>query len=442
MENKGVLHLVKKIRRDYHNKTYVNWSKEGKTDSVRLFKDELIEKIQELKSLGYKQIKHTTIRKKCSPKSFSVTTYDKYVILTYYDGNDYYRYITNYKDDKKNDPETYQIKVFGDFHTRFKKRTNKTLIEAFGSTGQYMKVCVPKNFYYINLDYPKETFINHVGKVDFSSMFPACACGKLPTAKGSKVVEGYVKPNKDYPFAFYPDSGHCAEYGVFDTHEWTNSKYVKHTLLNKEKYQGEIFKEDRKTILMKASKETLDEEMSYQYDIKQSFPKDSKEYKSAKLFLLKIIGMFEQNKKEAYEKKPFAHLAAVIKCRAIKKMLDLINKVGDENVIQIILDGMIYKGKEAHGTKDKYLGACIQEFTDGEFIQLGCNEYIIKDKKSIDGAHAGYDIRTDGEPIDRYDNLLTITKWRKSKKMDYLNYLREIVEVEEIKNEKKEIKDK
>ncbi len=428
---------IDKIHREHHNKVYINWSKEGKTDT-RLFKEELISKVEELKSLGYTQVKHSTIRKNYKPLTFSILARDKYIILTYYDGSKYYKYVTNYKDDKKNDPDIYKVKVFKEFHDRFKKRTNKTLKESFGSIGQYIKVCVPKNFYYRNSDYPTKTIIRNVGKLDFSSMFPSTACGKLPTTEGLIMLEGTVKPNEEYPFAFYVKSGHTAEYGVYDTHDWINSKYKEHILLNKENYQGDIYLSPDKdrTILMKASTETLDDEMLFQYNVKQSFPKDSKEYKSAKLFLLKIIGMFEQNKKQAYDEKPFAHLAAIIKCRAIKKMFDLINTVGDENVIQIILDGMIYKGKEAYGTKDKYLGACVQEFVDGRMIHLGINGYIIQDDNHIDGAHAGYDIRTDGKNIDEYDTLTDIMKWKKSDKVDYLQYLNTLVNVEEIRYEK------
>ena len=38
------------------------------------------------------------------------------------------------------------------------------------------------------------------GKLDFSSHFPSCACGTLPNANESKVIDGYAEPTEEYPF--------------------------------------------------------------------------------------------------------------------------------------------------------------------------------------------------------------------------------------------------
>ena len=105
---------------------------------------------------------------------------------------------------------------------------------------------------------------------------------------------------------------------------------------------------------MKAADEKL-VELRKHYDIKNTFDKNTDEYKKAKLVLNKFIGMFEMNYESGYKTAPYAHLAAVIKWRANIKMFNLINKIGEENIIQVIVDGIIHKGN-AVGSKEKQLG--------------------------------------------------------------------------------------
>ena len=76
-----------------------------------------------------------------------------------------------------------------------------------------------------------------------------------------------MQPTEEYPFAFYA-SGHCAEYGVFDTHEWLGSPLFPYLfrLDQREDYAfNPLSDEEELTILMKASDYTMDSVWNYFY---------------------------------------------------------------------------------------------------------------------------------------------------------------------------------
>ena len=398
--------LIRQQQQEYHEKTYVYFRKEAEKHKLKqqAFKD----KVDELIACGYQQIHKTTVRKHWKPNTFSLAKDDHKLSLCVYDGKEYGYCFTNYKDDSKNN---ITANPMPQFKKDFKDRTSKSLIEAFGKSQHDMKVCVPKFIDYKSGYFANYTWYNHVNKEDFSSHFPSQCIGVLPTANGMLEIDGHRKPDAEYPFAFYPDTGHIAIYGEFDTHDCKAMRYFEG--MGKDRlFKPDYDKEDKHTILMKAAEYSMAPEIQAAYDRKNSAVKGSPEYKDNKLFLLKFIGQFEQNNAKFYESMPFAHIAAVVKWRANIKMMSLIRQIGPEHIIQICVDGIIHDGKP-QGVKEKKLGNLITEYENARFIQRGFNQYIITDGAKEDRIHSGLDINIDKD----------IIQWKASPKMNFVRHM-------------------
>ena len=267
-----------------------------------------------------------------------------------------------------------------------------TMRSCFGSDTDamfYRYICKP--FYYLNQSYCGMVH-PHVSYADFCSQYPTNLCGALPHLRGMKIVDGRVAPNRKYPFAFYPDTCSLAEWDVqkgrlkYDTLRWRSSPFIK-CMLSPEQIKLALTKTDTKTILLKPAKYKLDYAMNYFYNKRKEDPR-------AKLVMNSFIGFLHQRGydkqkideegnvvtnaagKVKYEGRyKYAHIAAVVLARANQRMLDLIDKVGAENVIQIAVDGCIYMGKEAYGVEEKKLGNLHQECVDEQFRIIGVNQY-------------------------------------------------------------------
>lgn len=409
---------IKKQRQQYHNKKYVNFGKEAK--KTKLTKDQLEAKLEELTDLQYQCISHSTIRANIKPMTYSLCYNDHNITLTTYDGQQYRWYTTNYHDDAKNKDTGYP---FAQFRKDFLARTGKTMTEAFGATDQSMKICCPMPLYYQNLFYAKNKWINHVKKEDFSSHYPSNAIGYLPDASTAKEIKGRVKPDEIYRFAFYIKSGHVAEYGRFDSHDYMRAIKIYSAKVSREidfPKNYDISDDEEITILMKAAKYNIDPEIQATYDRKNNCPKDSEEYKQAKLFMLKFIGQMEQCDPLRYQGYPYAHIAAVIKWRANIKTFRTLKFIGEDKIIQVCVDGFIHQGKIA-GCKEKALGNLITEFDDARFIQRGINQYILKQGDKEDRKSSGLDVNINDDDI---------SHWQASPKVKFLEYMQEKYKME------------
>lgn len=360
----------------------------------------------------------TTIRKKMPPKSFTLALrHDTMVTLATFDGTKYEFYSSHIKDAKNKDTSS----PMPMFKKQFLDRTGKTLVEAFGKTDQYFKVCVPQPIYYQSSLYPDYKKLKGVCKEDFSSHYPSCASQKLPDANTAKVVNEYVLPDEEYEFAFYPETGHIAIYNELDSHKYIREQNLYGAEIGpNRKFKTDYLGRETKTVLMKAAKEKIVELETY-YDIKNNCLKGTPEYDHAKLFLNKFLGMFEQNDPKSYNSLPFAHLAAVIKWRANIKMFKLIKRIGAFNIIQVVVDGVLHFGP-AVGTNEKKMGNLICEEENATFIQRGINQYIVFGKK-ITKCHAGLDVNIESD---------NIKDWKASEKIMFKKYINSIIELEEI----------
>lgn len=321
-------------------------------------------------------------------------------------------YTWNNLDDKKNASESEgpfvkpgQTSAFL-VNKTFKARTGKTLKEAFGYSD--LRDCVPKPFYYINSRY-KCSPLTGVSKADFSSNYPSHFIGKLPTTIDSILVSGVAEPTEEYPFAFYIKSGHCAEYQKFDTRLW--SKYpIMERICTNELTSGfripkylDIEPEQEQTLLCKASEYELTEEMLYFYNIKNTSDKDSEEYNQAKLVMNAFIGyLHPKGNRKSFK---LFHLAAVCIARANQKMLETCLQIGTKDILQVIVDGIIYF-ENGFECQEKDIGNLVKEIESKDFCMRSINQYMFRDNdKIIDFKLSGYEDAMK-DKITNFENLI------------------------------------
>lgn len=416
---KILLSITRRQQKQYHKRKYVLFSREAKKKKIT--HDEYIAIIKELLNKGFKQIPVTTIRNMWENNCFSVAHKNNTLTIMVQE-NDEFKFFHSNTDDNKNKVTSNPMPKI---RNRFKNRTFKTLEQAFGRTEQYFKICVPQNLYYKSPLFGNRVMINNVCKEDYSSHYPSCAVGLLPDANQSFIIDRYEKPNEEYQFAFYPETGHIAVYNEFDTHNYIRMQEIYGAPEDKDRLFKTNYKgKETKTILMKASHYTL-AELKDIYNIKNTTQKGTKEHDDSKMDLLKFVGQFEQNNPKHYKSTPFAHLAAVIKWRANVKMFNTIKKIGPDNVIQIIVDGIIHRGNPI-GNDEHYLGNLVCEESNAKFIQRGINQYIVFGKETIK-CHAGLDVNIESD---------NINDWAASPKVKFLDYVKTFVNVEEIGYEK------
>lgn len=335
-------------------------------------------------------------------------------LYTYTKKDGFVIYTTNILDDRKNHGEIKSdSNALKYVRKRFENLNNITMLKAFGTVEEEIKYCVPRQF---TVEQPIgfDKVFDKLSAVDYSSHYPSCICGRLPTSINSKRFKGTVKPNEEYPFAFYIRSGFVAEYGVFDSHIWAtplNKKYTPNLFTAKQ--NPYIDPEDDETVLMKASDYTLDEVYKYYYN-KRKIDED------AKLVMNASIGCMHRRE---YRKDKYAHLAAIALGRANSKMLDLAAKIGPKDLIQICVDGVLYKGDKVFGSENKEMGELHQEFTGLSGRYAGFNKYIIKDLEGnvIKDVHGNCNIDSrNGMYIKNVSDFSDIDYWIK------VNYLEDI----------------
>ena len=232
----------------------------------------------------------------------------------------------------------------------------------------------------------------------------------------------YVQPDSEYEFAFYPDTGHVAIYGEFDSHNFNSYIKTYSAKVAVGKFKPDYYGTDTRTILMKRSEHSLKEEILHFYEQKCNSPKNSLEYYDSKIFLLKFIGMLEQCSSKMYSAYPYAHLASVIKWRSNIKMFKTLQQIGFRNVIQVCVDGVIHAG-DGVGSVTNKIGELNVEVTDAYFVQRGINQYILKGEKFKEVKHTGLDVNIES------NNVMT---WLASEKVDFLTYIKKKYVIEEL----------
>ena len=387
-----------------HFLTYVDWRKDA--ELIKGSTEEFGKLLEDLQKKGGQPTKAKTKRNGYINSNYRIETVGNWKRLYYYD-NGFKIFSTNIFDENKNEkPRTRQALVV--LKDKFKEETglgNKAFSIAFGTTEAEFKNCIPKQFYYMNKEYitvdKKDAKFKGalLTGIDDSSHYPSCGCGILPDANTAVRIEGHAEPSEEFPFAFYLKSGMCAEYGVFDTRTWVEDrKWGPHLFDSKKWRKNDFYYKDEITVLMKASKYELTNCWKYFYAKRKEDPE-------AKLVMNSAIGQMHQKDEgwKRYKRFPYAHIAAVIIARANQKHLNKIKQIGDKNIVQVCVDGLIYKTNYKWGAdpSKKDLGVYVTEFKLGYAVFKGTNTYVIKDlyNKTYKVRLSGYNAWKDGRPL-------------------------------------------
>lgn len=268
----------------------------------------------------------------------------------------------------------------------FRESTGSTICSAFGTvcSEEYM-ACVPRPIYYLNKALTCQE-ISCVGMIDNCSMYPGCMKGQLPDSHTAVRVDGYAAPTEEYPFAFYLTSHHCAEYGVFDTHDYLMQGDI-FGLLKRKNGQPMyrcVSKKEEVTVLMKSSEKQWDDAIDGIFARKQAGST------VAKAILNKGIGSLHRNPngmaKHVEYLNLYYHVCAIILGRANAKLLSMYERIhtDGEKVITMIVDSIVYEGDKVYGIKEKKLGQFHQDYTSCHFIAADAiNRYVIWDETGI-----------------------------------------------------------
>ena len=263
-----------------HLSKYINWRREA--NIVNVSNDVMNSLLAEIRHEKIK-LDNLTVRKDFMSKNgYYVRRKGNYLYVYVKEDDSYKIYTTNTYDNTKNEGD---VKTVGKaamiaLHNKFKSIHGCEFKKAFGYVDEEFKRCIPKQFAYRKKDDTGKIFTN-VSSVDGCSQYPSNLMGLLPDAHTAKEVKGVAFPDEEYPFAFYIKSGHCAQYGVFNTRSWMDSGFGEELfrLNQKDKWCWRPVKFDEEiTILMKASKYNFNEEMQYFYARRKEDP-DAKLFK-------------------------------------------------------------------------------------------------------------------------------------------------------------------
>lgn len=410
----------------WHGLKYINWTKEAQL--VKITCDGFMDVIDKLERKGGTKIKKKTLRSAYFGDDYYIEKTGNWKRLYYRDDDGYKIVSTNVYDEAKNTRTKTKSGALTIFTRKFREDTGlgqKALYTAFGTVKADFKDCIPKQFYYMNKEYictDKKSWKGGLCGIDDSSHYPSCALGRMPNAREMIEVDGIVEPTDEYPFAFWLESGNCAEKDVFDTREWTADEFWWPYLFGSKERMNRACKKDSKTILMKASEYTMDKTWRYFYDLRRADP-------DAKLVMNSTIGQMHQRDGDfkKYKDHPYAHIAAVILARANTKHLKKCKQIGNNNIVSVVVDSIYYRASYKYGCseKEKDLGKYVQEFycCQGAFRSTMC--YMIRGNGYKKLRTSGFNCWKDGRPIDKDMNIDNVSPmimwdWIKLRKIDSL----------------------
>ena len=276
---------------------------------------------------------------------------DKYgtsTIYAAYTGIDQFiKYI--YKENKRNNVTGIQAVQAVD--KLIKEKQGVSLRVAFGTVDNTKEF---KGFQYSPIDWLNKRFVGinleNIYKADISSAYPYQVSKILPDSHTAVKFEGRLKPTEEYPFAYYIRSNQLAIYNELDTADYKDHPLNKEfndykVWLRKNKPYTNRFHYieigDEQTILMKASKYSLEEEMKELY-------KQREVSEEAKGVSVKFIGALSSLKRRNSNNNPARHITAVVYARHLAKMMYYYDILNNRNapIIEIATDSIIWASKK------------------------------------------------------------------------------------------------
>lgn len=214
--------------------------------------------------------------------------------------------------------------------------------------------------------------LTNIFKADVSSAYPYGLTFDLPDyhKRSVKKLAGIYPPTEEYPFAFYIKSGHMAIYRELDTYK----DFRTHPLYcTRGKWNNELYGSKDITVLMKASRYSLNGIMREMYEMK----KDNSDIKT---MMVAFIGYIRS--KKSWQHHYMGHLSACVYARHIKRMLSFYDEIiQDGNIIEMIAtDSICWQGHAMPKitTKDKELGNFISEYENAKMVMLANGVYGIE----------------------------------------------------------------
>lgn len=316
-------------------------------------------------------------------------------------------YFTYLDGEKANRPKGAGSAGFNLISKLFLEYEGLTIAEAFGEienkdgTTPFDK-CVNSVKYAIYLrDLVKGQKLSNLYKADISSAWPSAICDDLPDLRNSKIEHGRVAPNKDFPIAYYLRSGHIAEFGKYDTHDWKKNYWyqlIEHqSKQNFKPREGHktwetfaaIADEDEITVLVPHSKYNLRRPIEEMYAKKED-KTDIQLSKWYKAMMNSFIGFMRSN--EWNRQRYMGHISALAYARATNRMLvmaDILSKEGN-TPIYFAIDSIIWVGKSSKLVQPKRLGAFVLEAAGADGIIVNHGQYYLeKDGKKLLERHQG-----------------------------------------------------
>lgn len=399
---------MNKRKQLYYEAKYFNWNEDAFKYNLKCEEfNELYDSLDKAKMVSSKT---KTVKLPWLKVGDGAWRYDRlgaFESIYLFKDNKLYIYSSNYLDNNKNQNqianpgmhlsggENSGRKAIKLVKEMFKEHNGTSVLKAFGYTEEDYKICIPKQFYYSSNPSKETKIIEHASSVDWSSMYPSNMCGSLPDSHTAIKVNGKVAPTADYPFAFYLETGHLAIYNELDTHDWLSNKLCNEVFRAKrtknDNFVQHPYGTETYTILMKASKYELTSVYTEAY-------KRRKQSEDMKLIMNASIGYFHTNQ---YTTTKLAHLAAVCIARSNNKMLNLTSILDKKDIIQVCVDGLIYRGNYKFGSDVKELGVLNQEVLDATVAYKQMNMYIfMKDNQVVKYKHGACNYNLDGTKID------------------------------------------
>lgn len=372
----------KVIGHSFFETLYIDWSKDADHE-ILLTKEEWNVKIKEVKATR-KKTKYKTIGNFFLRGNYFIEERRGYVCLYIYENKRWCIYKARDAACKPNTKiDTKDVAI--QWSSKFRELNGMSENKAFGMVkGITCRKFIPSACVFATDNMLiRNTKLKNVHKADIKSAYAWAMSKPLPDTKSRIIKPGHVEPTEEYPFAFYPDSGHSAVYNEYDTRNFNSRFYPQYA------YENVPHEE---TWLFKASEYSYKSTVDYFFKLKEeSDGEDRQRYKN---YLVVPTGMMRPKIHDSKgnllpnaDKIYGLYLqAAVILGRVVNRVITIAENLTAERniVLSIATDSIIWIGKDSdYAVSTNNLGDFHKEFTNAEMVIKTTNNYLIKDDTGV-----------------------------------------------------------
>lgn len=238
-----------------------------------------------------------------------------------------------------------------------------------GLPGQYhqYRICSPCPIDWCNDTYT-EKLLSEINKADISSAYGYQLTNpSLPDLLNYQIVDDFVEPSEEWPFAFYLDSNSMAVYQEGSSLDWENNRFATSASKN---IQFKV--KNNRTMLFKGKDYGLKEIISKMYLERDIHPEN-------KSYMNLLVGFLDQ--KDYYKGQIVGWpIRAAIIFRCNQKILSICDDLLDHLCMPVLIntDSVSWTGKYNPSVNTKYLGSFTTEYINCEMIIRSVKCYQIK----------------------------------------------------------------